>query len=93
MGEKEGYFKKIKKINLRKIDNLFEEHNVLLEHAVKSLSAFPLNEYGISRLFDESRMESMTGISNEIWEYLPDTAELENYLKRIKTDYEKIKKA
>ena len=93
MGEKEGYFKKIKKINLRKIDNLFAEHNVLLEHAVKSLSAFPLNDYGISRLFNESRTEAMTGILDEIAEYLPDTSELENYLERIKMDYEEIKTA
>ena len=89
----EGYFKKVKKIKLGKIDNLLEEHNILLEHAVNSLSAFPLNDYGISRLFDESRTEAMTGISNKIWGYLPDTVELENFLERIKMEYEKIKKA
>jgi hypothetical protein len=89
----EGYFKKVNNINLSKINNLVEEHNILLEHAVKNLSAFPLNDYGISRLFDESRTEAMTGILEEIEEYLPDTSELENYLERMKRNYEKIKTA
>ena len=52
-----------------------------------------MNDYGISRLFNESRAEAMTGISDEIERYLPDTSELENYLERTKIDYEKIKTA
>jgi hypothetical protein len=87
--EWEGYFKKVKKIKTKKFRSLMEEHEILLENASRSLAPFPLNDYGIRRLIDETRAEVMTGITDEIAGYLPDCSDIETNLKQLKERYAK----
>lgn len=85
----EGYFRYLNKLKNKKFGSLMEEHEVLLENARRSLAPFPLNDYGVRRLIDETRAEVMMGIADEIAEYLPDCSDIEGKSRQLKTNYEK----
>ncbi len=88
----ERYFKELNEFKIKKFNSLMEEHEFLIENASRSLPPFPLSDYGIRRLIEESRAEAMTGIAEEIAEYLPDCLDIETKLKQVKENYEKKKK-
>lgn len=75
-----GYFKEVRKIPDLELEGLIKQHTVQVDIAEKSLPPFPLQTYGIQRLFDEVRELVMGGLSRELVQYLPNTSALERHL-------------
>jgi len=78
-----AYFKEVRKIPGLESESLRKQHTVQMDIAEKFLPPFPLQIYGIRRLFDEVREFVMAGLSRELVQYLPDTSPLERHLEQI----------
>lgn len=78
-----AYFKEVHKIPGLESESLRKQHTVQMDIAEKFLPPFPLQIYGIRRLFDEVREFVMAGLSRELVQYLPDTSPLERHLEQI----------
>ena len=78
-----GYFKEARKIPDLESESLRKQHTVQMDIAEKFLPPFPLQTYGIQRLFEEAREFVMTGLYRELVQYLPDTSALERHLEQI----------
>ena len=78
-----GYFKEVRKIPDLELEGLKKQHTVQVDIAEKSLPPFPLQNYGIRRLFDEVRELVMGGLSRELVQYFPDTSALERHLEQV----------
>ena len=78
-----GYFKEARKIPDLESESLRKQHTVQMDIAEKFLPPFPLQTYGIQRLFEEAREFVMTGLYRELVQYLPETSALERHLEQI----------
>lgn len=77
------YFKKVKeRSELRRLP-LRDQHVHLLQIAEQYLSDSPLGDYGIDRLFSETKSSILVGLSDEMEGFLPDTSALEGDMSKL----------
>lgn len=72
------YFRKVKDRPELKRLALRDQHVHLLQIAEQHLSRSPLGDYGIHRLFSETKSRILIGLSGELERFLPDTSALED---------------
>lgn len=80
-----AYFRRVRDIPELRSVALLEQHETQRAVAEDLLPPFPLQTYGVTRLLAEARELTMTGLSAELVQYLPDTSALETHLSRVPT--------